>query len=612
MQRLSEKECSQMKHLIYRAEKYGENYSATYKYTMPGTNKFKFIYVRAEVIFRNYNVPIGLKGTVQDITKQKLFELKLKENEERLSLTIDGAKLGTWDMNIKTGDFTVNNRWSKMIGYDANEVITNNTWWKKLIHPEDLPQVEELLEKHYQGKTNMYEAEFRVKHKKGHWIWIQDKGKVIEWDHNGNALRIVGIHIDLTERILHEQETKRINEEYEALNEELFQINEELVDARDRAEQANQLKTEFLHNMSHEIRTPLNGIMGFTRFLSQCDLSQEQRSYYSSIVVNSSKQLLRIIDDILEISTLETQQLNLHAEPFNLNDFILDLFAIYDQLSKERSIPFYIKKDFRVQNHIISDRDKLHKILSNLLDNAFKFTSEGQIEMGYYVEDSKLVFYVKDTGCGISNENRDKIFERFLQVDNEISPNFGGLGLGLSIARENAKLLDGDISLKSEKGLGSTFYVTIPYKIALVVNKSNHQLSNINAPLQKKPYTVLIAEDEEVNYLYLETIIKEIEIFDINIIHVINGKEAVDLCMNNSDIDLVLMDIKMPVMNGYEATKKIKAAIPQLPVIAQTAYSTENDKKVAFKYGCDDYISKPIDKCQLINLIEKNIQTKQA
>lgn len=406
------------------------------------------------------------------------------------------------------------------------------------------------------------------------------------------------------ERILIEK-----NEEYEALNEELMQTNEELYVAKEKVEESDRLKTEFLQNISHEIRTPMNGILGFSRLLNAKNISPGKKKNYINIIQNSGNQLLRIIDDILEISSLETKQVKLSETEVCLNDFLLNLFSIFDIKAKENKTPLYLKKGLSdVESTIFIDETKLNKILGNLLENALKFTNTGHIEFGYQLKNNSLEIFVKDSGIGINPGMHQKIFERFSQEEKELSKNVGGLGLGLSIAKENTELLGGKITLKSEKNKGATFFVVIPYKPVI----PNTEISNSKIPENKNKqynHTILIVEDEEVNYLYLEALLQDEMNINCNILHAKHGKEAVEICKENTEIEIILMDLKMPVMNGFEATEIIKKLKPNLPIIAQTAYTTSEDKEKAFLAGCNDFISKPIN-TESFSLLLKNYLIK--
>jgi len=350
--------------------------------------------------------------------------------------------------------------------------------------------------------------------------------------------------------------------------------------------------------MSHEIRTPMNGILGFSNLLDMPGIAEQKRKQYVKIIQNSGKQLLHIIDDILEISRLGTKQVVALQEEVCVNLLMLHLFSIFEIKAKENGVPIYLKRPLNdKQSTIISDEKKLIKILGNLLENALKFTSSGFIDFGYKREGHELVFYVKDTGVGIHKQKHEAIFNRFSQESKDVSVKLGGLGLGLSIAKENAELLDGKITLDSEKGEGSTFFVHLPFNPVF----PGHSVENQN----QSKHTILIVEDEEVNYLLLEALLENESRFSSDLLHAKNGKEAIDLCENNPDINLVLMDLKLPLVNGFEATKIIKTTRPDLYVVAQSAYSTKEVISKSFDAGCDDFISKPITSNAFSSMLDR-------
>ncbi len=530
-----------------------------------------------------------------DISQRKNAELDLikakelaEENEKRLNEAQELAKIGSWELNFKQETFHWSDEMYNIFNCKKTEVEPSYEVYLSFVHPEDKDLVDETIQNHLKDKEP-YDITHKLLTCDNKIKYVNEKCHSI-FDKQGNIILSKGTIADITEQVCYQQELLR---------------------AKEKAEESDRLKTEFLNNLSHEIRTPMNGIIGFSDFLNKPDLDNNKRNYYIRIIQNSSKQLLRTIDDILEISTLSTQKVQLNTETFCLNDLLMELHSIFNLRAQVRSIPIYLMKGLSErQSRVRTDKTKLTKIISNLIDNSLRYTVSGYIEVGYTLIKDNLELYVKDTGIGIDPTNHKKIFERFSQEEKELSKKTGGLGLGLSIAQENARLINGNIRVDSSKGNGATFFVTIPYTPATA--SVSEDLNYIDKTTAKTPeLTILIAEDEEVNYFYIEALCKEINDIDINLVHAINGRQAVDICLKNQDIDLVLMDIKMPLMNGIEATKKVKAVLPDLPVIAQTAYSSPENQKEALLAGCDSFISKPINKETLFRLI-RNIHQQFA
>lgn len=539
-----------------------------------------------------------LEKTVRERTselnreKENLIESQRRFNDLMSNVTLISVMLDENGNIIFCNNFLL-----KLTGYSHDELINKN-WFDIFIKEDIREQVFQIYKKLMSGDPVPQNYENEILTKSGETLII-DWNNTALYDYNKKIVGTASIGVDITQNRKNENLLKEKNEEYEALNEELKQSNEELWISKVKAEEANQLKTEFLRNMSHEIRTPMNGIIGFSEMINGKDISEEKRSYYSRIIQSSSHQLLKIIDDILEISKLETKKIYLSEETFCLNDFLMQLFSVFDLKAKERNIALYLYKELPdEQSHIISDKTKLNKILSNLIENAIKYTYEGYIEIKYFHKDNFLHISVKDTGIGISKNNQEVIFERFSQEDRELSNKKGGLGLGLSIAKENAELIGGHIYLDSEKGQGATFTLVIPYKKPEEYATSSNAISEFS---HEDIFTILIAEDEEVNYLYLVEILNN----NYKLIHAKNGKEAVDIFLSSQKIDLILMDIKMPVMDGLKATKMIRESNPTVPIIAQTAYSSESDRDLSLGAGCNDFISKPIKQDDLLNIMSK-------
>jgi PAS domain S-box-containing protein len=374
--------------------------------------------------------------------------------------------------------------------------------------------------------------------------------------------------------------------------------------AKLRAEEADRLKTAFLANMSHEIRTPMNSIIGFSNLLVEPETSREKMEEYLAHILQSSNLLLRLIDDIIDISKIEAGQLNINLQECKVNEIVREIFRNFENNASGKKLRYAISLPPESDLHTIkTDPVRLKQILSNLINNALKFTEKGMVEVGYVIRNNSpkplLEFYVKDSGIGIPKEKYNLIFERFRQIDDSRTRKFGGTGLGLSISKKLVEALDGRIWVESVPEKGSVFYFTLPFTGFI----KEDQQSAETFPVTKTDWRgkiILVAEDEDSNY---ELIKASLHRTNIKIIRAHNGLEALEYIQKNQSVDMVLMDIRMPKMNGYEATAKIKAINPSIPVISITAYAMSEDESKSLEAGCDKYISKPIRPDHLIKTI---------
>jgi PAS domain S-box-containing protein len=379
--------------------------------------------------------------------------------------------------------------------------------------------------------------------------------------------------------------------------------------AREKAEESDRLKSVFLANISHEIRTPMNGIMGFLELIRQPELDGDKKDHYIELVTKSGHRLMDTINDIVELSKIESGQMQTHWAETDLGE-LMDFHAgFFTPLAEEKGLELIRSDRIREGEAVVlADRQKLDGILTNLLYNAVKFTETGVIELGSYRDGDKLVFCVSDTGRGIPSERQEAIFQRFVQADLEESRPHEGAGLGLSIARAYANMLGGSLWVESEAGKGSSFYFSMPYKpSSRPAMAGERPAARLRTPGEAR--TLLVAEDDEMSYQFMELILEE---EGYQLLHAANGEEAVHLLRDNPDIDLVLMDIKMPVMTGLEATRKIREFNPDIPVIAQTAYAMSGDRERILEAGCTDYITKPISRDLLIHKLNKYLKATGA
>lgn len=386
-------------------------------------------------------------------------------------------------------------------------------------------------------------------------------------------------------------------------------IERELIEAKTIAEESDRLKTAFLANMSHEIRTPMNGILGLTQLMSSHPVTIEQRQEYLAMINANGKMLLELVNDIIDISKIESRQVDLFESEFSLNQMMDDLYCFISaekMVKNMDDVELIYKPYFEDDNSVIfSDQAKIRQVLTNLIGNAVKFTKKGAIEFGYRTEGNKsLLFYVKDSGIGIKKDKINVIFDRFTQADQSLTRPYGGSGLGLAISKGFVNRMGGEIWAESEEGNGSSFYFTIPYKS--VAKTSEKQLTSpVSMDFDWSNLTILVVEDNLISYKLLEISLLKT---GSKVLHAENGQEAVDMVKENPGIDLVLMDIQLPVKNGYVATMEIKQINPDLPVIAQTANAMDDDKQKCIEAGCSDYITKPIVIEKLLPVIEEYLK----
>lgn len=388
------------------------------------------------------------------------------------------------------------------------------------------------------------------------------------------------------------------------LRRQVIKRTRELLRAKERAEESDRLKTAFLANMSHEIRTPMNGILGFTELLRESDLSVEEKDKYIEIIQQSGHRMLNTVNDIIEISKIETGLMSLNPVTFDINKVLEELTSFFQPEAKKKSIRLFIEKSISEKKATVTmDRHKYESILSNLIKNAIKYTNGGEIKTGYLSKKGKIEFYIIDTGMGISVERQKAVFDRFVQADIEDKKALGGSGLGLSIAKAYAEAIGGELWLeRSVPGSGSEFRFRLPsddardydwHRISKGLDKTEDSLNGL---------TVLVVEDDEVSYDYLTKLLTNIadEIFWAK-----DGLEAVEMVKNKTHIDVVLMDMLMPRMNGFEATKEIREFNKNIVIIAQTALALASEKAKILASGCDDYISKPVFLAGLKQVLSK-------
>ncbi|MEI7499697.1 MAG: PAS domain S-box protein [Bacteroidota bacterium] len=544
-----------------------QSYTDPERYTIREFELLKFVADQIAIV-------ISRKGTETSFQNEKAYLDQLYEGSPEAIVMI-----GNEGKVIK-----VNSEFTHLFGFTQVEILNKNI--DDLISdPANKDESIKITEDVIQGIVT--ENETKRKHKDGHLIDVSIL--VTPININGNICGAYGIYRDITDR-------KR--------------IEKNLIIAKEKAEESDKLKSAFLSNMSHEIRTPMNAILGFSTLLSDTGVSDEERAEFIRIIKERGTDLMRIIDDIIDVAKIESGQIKVEIKDCQINVLLANLSVTLNEVKRKTNktnvvlncLPGNMDKEFS----ILTDGNRLRQIMTNLIENALKFTDEGFVEFGYSLKnvgsDSFIEFFVRDTGIGIPEEMHDIIFERFRQVDDTNTRKYGGTGLGLTISKNLIRLLGGEIRLSSERGKGTTFYVLFPLQMTpSKLSESAKSMSSSPSGQTWSEKIILVVEDEDSNFFLLDRILKRT---GAKLIWAKNGMDAIEHC-NSRHFDLVLMDIRMPGMDGYEATQIIKKDHKSLPIIAQTAYALKGERENSLAAGCDNYISKPIDSRELMAVLGK-------
>ena len=512
--------------------------------------------------------------------KLRIKNVELKERNVFIQTILDNLPIGLALNKFDEGSVTyMNKKFEEIYGWSAHEISSIDSFFEK-VYPDKLYR-QQLMER-IMADINSGDPE------RLHWEEVQISRK------DGTIRVVDAINISLLEQntmISTVMDITRLN-----------QIQTDLEKARKQAEESDNLKSAFLNNISHEIRTPFNGILGFLSMLQYNDLSQSERDEYIGIINQSAFRLMNTINDIVEISQIQSGQTQVKISEIQIENLINDLEFRFKHDAEFKNLEFKIDRELpeKIQN-LSTDSSKLMTILTNLISNAIKFTIKGSVNVKIQLKDQNLMFSVKDTGIGIPNDKHEIIFSRFIQADHSTTRQFEGSGLGLTIAKSYVEMLNGKLWLESRLGEGSTFFFTIPY------NSPNENYSNFIGPLNLSDASItmlkiLIAEDDEGSALLVKIAVSP---FSHEILFAKTGIQAVEMCRNNPDINLILMDIRMPDLDGYEATRRIRQFNREVVIFAQTAFAMSGDREKALEAGCNDYISKPIRRNQLTELIKK-------
>jgi len=540
---------------------------------------------------------LGTLGALEaEIATRKQARQELYESRERLDMALTAVSDGLWDWRVDTGDVYFSPRWFAMLGYPPDAFPPRYETWRNLLHPDDMPGAEAAVGAHLET-GQPFELEFRMRTRTGEWKWIMARGQVMEKDANGRALRMLGTHSDVTER-------KR--------------AMEELCMAKAAAESASHAKSEFLANMSHEIRTPLNGILGMLSLLRHTPLDAEQEEYLHN-AVRASTRLTGLLSDILDISRIEAGKMAIVCEEFSLASLREAILELFRPAAAEKGIMLDFVCNPGLPRTLIGDEARVRQVLFNLVGNAVKFTENGSVTVDVALLPSaadapaRVLFIVADSGIGVSDEQLREIFEPFVQAEGSYTRRYQGAGLGLSIVRKLVRLMGGELAIDNDPDNGTSIYVVLPFAVPRGDGPAQGRTLRSSLRPAGRRLRILFAEDDAVSLIAGK---KMLERSGHEVVVAPDGRQAVALLAGN-DIDLVLMDVQMPVMDGMEATRLIRESVSlgpkaNVPIVAMTAYAMTGDKEKFLAAGMNAYIAKPVSPAELREVIERTMTAQSA
>lgn len=550
-----------------------------------GSLDIKFMALPIIIIYPIITVLLGeLMNRQLENWKNRKAKDRLNESEQRFAEMMQDINMIFINIDLNSKIIFCNKYLLSVTGYTEEELIGKNSV-DVFVPIDEKDRTEEGLQELFENNRDLHQFESKILTKDNEELYVSWHNSVIT-DSYGTIKGIASLGENITEKKA---------------------TLDKLKEAKEKAEESNRLKSVFRQNISHEVRTPINAIMGSISVLKISSEEKQIREKYYEILELSGARLLTTVNDLIDISQVETQQIKVHKSDFSLSKVLTNYVNVATPLAgKNNNKIICTSKYFHEEIFLHTDKNMLTGIFINLLSNANKFTTNGTIEIGSRDEEGDIVFYIKDNGIGIPKNRLDVIFDRFVQADSSLSRAHEGSGLGLSIAQAYAKLLGGNLWVESEEGVGSTFFFNIhkdEVSLAPLLIDQKNDRKVFFLPNKK----ISIAEDDKLNYVVLKKIVENIGI--TNILHAKNGVDAVEMVKNDSEISLVLMDIKMPEMSGEEATLKIRTFNSAIPIIAQTAFAMPGDRERFIAVGCNDYLPKPINKNELTKLLHKYLNS---